>query len=168
MAFINFTYESPYKDIEKYGGFYPDGSINVKYTLLAMRNLLQDNIDVINKLLDKSDNIVGIVPYDNGSVEIKTNSTEVLENFANDNIIKLVGASDIVPDYEISETNQDRLNMVNNMVSLNDILDLDTNDNSDSSDGSSNGSENSACNIIFDDNNLNLLIDKYKNSIFFY
>lgn len=127
-AYINLTYISPHEDIEKSLGLNSDGTVNAKYTLICMKELLTNNLLVINKLLDEVNNIVDITPVGYGIVEIKVKS-EVIQKLLDDNIlithpIKNENSDESNTDEwsidDTDETNQDRLNMISNLINQDD------------------------------------------------
>ncbi len=159
-CYINFTYKSPHEDVETVMGHNPDGSVNVKYTLLALRDLLTYNLDIINKLLEKSSEISDINPLGYAIVGININNHATKENFLNANI--LVKQPDVLEEEELlnniylsdeEETNQNRLDMIKNLVNSNDINTFtnksDTDSDTDSDD------------VIDDRKNTKSIIDKY-------
>jgi hypothetical protein len=159
---INLTYKSPEEDIGNSIGFNPDGSVNVKYTLLSLRELLTQNLSVINKLIEKTDNISDIIPIAYGMVGIKINSPTVLKNLLDNNIlIEHVENTEepIIDELNFSEeeeTNQERLNMINNLTNQNDSqiifnkdIESDTDTDSETDD------------ILDDGPNTKSILDKY-------
>lgn len=171
LNLINFTYASPLEDMEQSAGINPDGSINVVYTLTELRNLLMSNINVLDRLIAVTANINNISALGYDTVAITVDSEDVLETLLNDKIIvraKNMDFSDdgdgdsnnsddlrifneLFPDSdEDSETHNDRLNMVRNIVNQNLVEKSMSSSNSDSD------------NIIQDNNNLQAIINKYK------
>ena len=75
---INFTYESPHTDMVKNVGFNPDSSINIKYTLNAMRNNLLRNIDTLDELLRECSSITKIELTDKYKVAVTINDSDVV------------------------------------------------------------------------------------------
>lgn len=162
-AFINLTYLSPYEDMEKSLGFNADGTINNKYTLLAMRELLENNLNVINNLITEADNITHITPVGYGIIEIKMNSAETTKKLIDIDILTIKPNIDseyedtTTDDWHIeehNETNQDRLHMIANLVIPNDthnLFEIDISSDSDSD------------NLIVDNKNTNSILGKYSN-----
>lgn len=162
LLYINFTYKSPCEDIENMMGFNPDGSININYTLVSLRDMLSHNIELINKLLENTNNITNIDPIGYGIVQIDIRSPSS-ENLINDNVL----VKNIQLEEEVNidtltlsdeeETNNDRLSMVNNLINQNNsgiILNKNLESNSESDDESSD-------NIIDDNENMKSIINKY-------
>jgi hypothetical protein len=166
---INFTYKSPHEDTESVMGFNPDGSVNIKYTLMALRDMLVHNVNIMNKLIEKYDVITDIIPIGYGVVGISTNYPSVVQTLVDNNI--LTKNPDDLEDEETimnelnflddEETNQDRLNFINNLTNQNDATDatdiFGNNDNNKS--GSDSGSESD--DIIRDDKNTKSILNKY-------
>lgn len=164
ISCINLTYKSPHEDVENLIGFNPDGTVNVKYTLLSMKELMLQNLNVITKLLEKTDNITDIIPIGYGIVEVKINSINVLKNLMDAKIV--INPPNIAETDEINvdelhfsdddETNQARLDLINNLVNQNDSQSI-FNKGSDS--------ESDDDEIIGDEKNTKLILDKYNNFI---
>lgn len=165
-TFINFSYNSPHEDIINSSGFNPDGTINTKYTLISMRNLLLENVNILNKLIEAADNIVGIYPVDDNIIEAKINSPAVLEHLIRDKVlVKQVAELDSSSEFNIDEldfpeeTNEQRLNMVNSLVNHSDtqsIFGRFSEDNEWESD-------DDIDDIIDDEKNIKSLVYKYAN-----
>jgi hypothetical protein len=164
-AYINFSYKSPHEDTETSIGLNPDGSVNIKYTLASMRDLLLHNVDIITKLIDTHENILNIRPIGYDIVEITTNTSPVSKKLLDGNVIRKSMELDddeainfdelIVSDHE--ETNQDRLKNINNIINQNDsqiIFAEDSNSDHDSGDD-----------IIDDETNTSSILEKYGNFI---
>ena len=165
---IKFTYKSPCEDVDACCGFNSDGSINVKYTLATLREMLLQNVSIIDKLLEKSENITTINPIGYGVVQATVNSDPVLRTLLDDNVLHNAPENadneneynNYLNEFHFSddeETNQDRLNMVNNMTNQNDSQTIF---NKDSDSDSDSGSESD---IIDDENNTKSILDKYNN-----
>lgn len=164
IGYINFTYKSPHQDIDSVTGINSDGSVNVKYTLLALRELLSNNLIIINKLIDKSNNITNISPVGYGVISINIDSPIVTQNLIENNIIKKTiekMEDDVAENYFVfsdeEETNNDRLNIVKNLVTQNDVDDIFDNNNNDSESDYNSESDD----LIGDDNNTKSILDKY-------
>ncbi|AGC02082.1 hypothetical protein H012_gp375 [Acanthamoeba polyphaga moumouvirus] len=114
---INFTYGGPYNDIIGSASYYDDGTVNIKYTLLSLKNLLLHNVNIIDKLLENN-NIKNIMVNDT-DISVEVDSNESYEQLVKDEV--LINETDNFSDYsgEI-ETNQDRLNRVLNMTNINE------------------------------------------------
>ncbi len=57
-ALINLTYKNPCDDLQSCFAYNPDGTINVHLTLLTYRNLLNTNMEKINRLIEISNDII--------------------------------------------------------------------------------------------------------------
>lgn len=166
---INLTYTSPHEDIEKTMGFNPDGSVNIKFTLLSMQNLLKHNLDVISRLIKESDSITDIVPLGYKIVAINVKSNDLTEILFKDNILitqpQILENDTEIPMNELhfsdedTETNYQRLIMVNNLVNTDDssyiFNELDT------LNVSSSQSQSDSDDIIDDEENRKSIINKY-------
>lgn len=164
--YINFTYNSPHEDIQNSMGFNSDGSLNIKYTLVTLKNLLLNNVELIDKLLNKVDTIDNINSIGYNHIEIQINNEEILNSLLIDKtLIKQIENiedenEDENVEYQFSdeETNQTRLNMINNIVNHNDLqIMLDKHSNSES------GSDSDE--IISDEKNTQSILNKYGNFI---
>lgn len=158
MFKANFTYNSPNDDIELCRGINSDGSTNIKYTLMALRNLLLDNVEICEKLIKNANNITDICK-NSSDVEIIFDPNFNTEDMLEKNIITKITEEDddgintnnVLEFSDNEETNQDRLNMVMNMVSKRrDGLFPEDNDLDSESDD-----------LISDDNNTKILVGKY-------
>ena len=184
---INFTYKSPFEDIMRTGGFNPDGSMNVRYSLLMLRNLLNKNIDILDKLLLNTDHISEIVPIDQQLIEIKFSLDSVKKELADNHVISVISVtnlnhddldnddeeqtissepSDIENESELfdgteSETNYHRLTMINNLTNQNHHMDIFP--NSDSHSESDIDSDLGSDDLINDFENRKLILNKYQN-----
>lgn len=151
LGAINLTYDGPYNDIVNSASYYEDGTMNVKYTLLSLKNLLLQNISVIDKLLENN-GIKNIIINDI-NISVVMESTECFEKLVKDEVL-VNEEEDNFPDYsgEI-ETNQDRLNRVLNMTNTNEteiIFGQEINDDTFNSDSENSESE-SETNLLNDD-----------------
>lgn len=166
---INLTYQSPYEDIISSLGINPDGTTNIKYTLTSIRNLLQQNVNVLNSLLAEVDDITDIIPIGGEMISIKFNTNAIQKKLLENNvlIIPSINMEDSIEEnYFVNddkdETNIDRLNMVHNLINQNDIPNnIDVISYRDSDRDSDSDSED---NDILDDNtNIEAIIYKYHN-----
>lgn len=154
IKYINLTYSSPNHDIEDCMGLNPDGGVNVKYTLTSMRDKLAENVAVLNKLLEQTDDIAGLFSADRGAVAICISSPEAMDNMFKNDLIrdtKIVMSEEESNDEsseEDHETHTDRLRMMKNLIFSSDALQDD--DSSDSSDGE-----------YIDIHGMNDLLDRY-------
>ncbi|XWV26017.1 hypothetical protein QJ857_gp1063 [Tupanvirus soda lake] len=162
VSCINFTYKSPHQDIESVMGFNSDGSVNIKYTLISLRNLLSHNINILNKLIEKSENITNIIPIGYGVVGINIDSPTITQYLLDENILTKM-SENMEDEVEIGEfnfsddeeTNQDRLNIVNNLTNHNDTNNIFDNDLSESD------SDSESDDIIDDEKNTKSILSKY-------
>lgn len=154
IKYINLTYSSPNHDIEDCMGLNPDGDVNVKYTLTSMRDKLAENVDVLNKLLEQTDNIAGLFSADRGAVAVCISSPEAMDSMFKNNLIRdtKIVTSDDESNEESSkedhETHTDRLRMMKNLIFSSDAPQDD--DSSDSSDSE-----------YIDIHGMNELLDRY-------
>jgi len=176
-ANINFTYDSPRQDIQNCTGQNPDESVNIKYTLITLRNLLLENVDIVNKLIEKSNNITDITHANYGKIKITFNSKEEFETLFNEKILTACPNLDnsdieeeqldvqnngelVIEHFSDHETNNDRLTMINNVLNQDDTLIMfDKGSDSDSE------SHPSSDEIISDEQNMKSIIDKYMDLI---
>lgn len=164
-SYINFTYKSPHEDVESVIGHNPDGSVNIKYTLLALRDLLAHNISIVNKLLDKNIDITDINPLGYNIVSINVSNQITKENLLNENILikqpNVLEEEELLDDIYLSdeeETNQNRFKLINNLVNTKDINILNNdNDNTES--------DTDSDDLIDDIKNTKSIVDKYLNII---
>lgn len=163
-TFINLSYRSPYEDIEQSLGFNPNGTINVKFTLMALRDHLAKNLETINKLLDSAENITDIIPSGFNLIEIKTNSESVLKELIDNNILtqntlNINSEENTDDNFSISdedkETNNDRLAMINNLTNVGDSKFIF----GDDSDPEKSGSDD----LIDDEKNIKNILSKFAN-----
>lgn len=143
MKYINFSYKTPSSDIEDCTGLNSDGSVNIKYTLMTLRDKLMENVEILNKLLEKSDSVSGVYAVGYDTVAICINSKKEADDMMNLKLIRDTKNEIEDDEYENStddesdhETHSDRLRMMSNLIvssqSQNDILsDTDTETESD-------------------------------------
>uniref|UniRef100_A0A6G6ABP0 Uncharacterized protein n=1 Tax=Borely moumouvirus TaxID=2712067 RepID=A0A6G6ABP0_9VIRU len=151
LGAINLTYDGPYNDIVNLASYYEDGTMNVKYTLLSLKNLLLQNVNVIDKLLEN--NMVKNITIGDVKISVEIESVEHFEKLVEDEVL-VTEEEEIFTDYsgEI-ETNQDRLNRVLNMTNINEteiIFGQEVNNDTFNSDSESSESE-SETNLLNDD-----------------
>lgn len=164
---INLTYKSPHEDVEDSIGLNPDGTVNCKFTLITLRNLLEKNLEVVKKLLENADNVTDIVPIGYGIVEAKINSESVKNSLFDDNVLLKASLDNSNDDFldqihyddSNSETNEERFAMINNLTNQNDSQMIFNRENSDSEQTES-GDE-----IIDDSKNAKLILEKYRDVI---
>lgn len=127
MSFLNLTYKSPARDVDDNMNYNSDGTINVKFTMFSLKNILLENISKIDTILRNIDNITDINIINN-SIEIVLNNSDVEKNLIDANILTN-GINEDDTDYLMDieteiETNSDRLQMLRLLTSQN-ILPLD-------------------------------------------
>lgn len=164
--YINFTYQSPHEDVENCLGFNPDGSTNVKYVLNSLREKLMENVELIDTLLEKSEFINNLNVFGYNLVGVEIPSPIERQSLLDKQILKIYSHENEEEDHinidnfsdSEEETNNDRLNILNNLSNQNDSnmifenhsdLDTDTEDND----------------IISDDKNTSEILDRYSNFI---
>lgn len=157
MYYVNFDYNTPFEDIQECMGFNPDGTININYTLMTLKNKLMKNIILIEKLLDNHIHISNLIPSEYNKISITINNKEILESLIYENVINN-NETDIYDNNENlfsdEETNQERLNRLNNIINT-DNYNIFLNKSSDDS-------ESSTEEIISDEKNIQSLLNKYK------
>ena len=85
--YINLTYETPYEDLERSLNFNMDGTINTKVSLISMRNLLQDNVAILNMLIEKADDIESVESRGVNMIEVKIPSQQTADSLLGDSTI---------------------------------------------------------------------------------
>lgn len=157
LSYINLTYQSPSIDISESFGYNPDGTINIKYTLTTYRNLLQQNINIINALISEVDNITDIIPIDS-NVAIKISSEDVQKKLFDNHILVQPNVEEDIGEnyFTEEETNQDRLAMVDRITNQMDIP-----DNLEIISHSESGSDDEMDELIDDSHNMESIINKY-------
>jgi hypothetical protein len=171
--FINLTYSSPHEDIEKLSGLNSDGTTNVNFTLLSMKELLSRNLEVINNLITEANNITEITPIGYGIIEIKMKSLEIMKKMIDADVIITkpphtddygdddfsdTGTENFQIDEDNIETNQQRLRMINNLINQSDLQNIFGDNSGNDSDSESNSESDE---LINDDKNINLILNKY-------
>lgn len=159
MYCINFTYKSPTEDVQNCikGS---EEAIDVNATLLALRGLLKHNIAIIDNLMQKSTHIININPIGYGLVEIDIDSNSAIENLIENKVISNMTNEfqrEEIEELQLNneETNQDRLNRINNMVNQFDPVLF----------GENTDSESDTDDIVDDISNINVLVNKYNSLI---
>lgn len=155
---INFSYSSPADDIQTVTGINADGSVNIKFTLLALKKLLLENVAMIDELVENADDIKDMTSVAYGCVGIKT---DCVEKLLQKNLIREVG-SESDDDLNMSElrflddveTNYSKYSAVKNVTNIKKIV-----DDEDESDMSSDDEKDD--NAITDDNNMGKILTKY-------
>jgi len=161
IKYVNFTYSSPNNDIETCTGLNPDGGINIKYTLTSMRDKLMENVQLLNKLLEKSDHITGLYAAEYDAVAICISSEEEMENMFKNNLIRDAKIDDVsesenesdIGSESDNETHSDRLRMMKNLIFSSESKHMSDSDEESSDDD------------FVDGNNVVDLIRKYDNLI---
>lgn len=168
-TYINFTYKSVNEDFKNSIGYNPDSSINITYTLMTIRNLLLNNVKIIDRLLEYNKSIKEMVPINN-SIKISFFSEEIKKILQEEGTINYIplhinenNEFRIFDNEEIPETNYDRLSMIHNLTRVDNLSDLDTILNSDGIIYST--SESEVDELIYDKENINNLVNKYQNLI---
>ena len=160
---INFTYKCPNQDMDKCCGYNPDGSVNIKYTFTALRNLFLKNAEIMSRLIEKSDHITNIDIVDFNCIQLELDCHDAVTTLFEDNILSrpeddVNSDDDTDEELEFSdtdtETNQDRYKMINNMVNQNSLQILSDESESDSDDDDDND-------IVDNRNNVKNVLKKY-------
>src|ERR1700743_1743794 len=86
-TYINFTYTSPSNDLFRLLCYNPDETINLKCTLISVKELLAKNINVIDQLITGADNITDITPVRYGIVEIEMNNQDLVHKLLEQEIL---------------------------------------------------------------------------------
>lgn len=149
---INFSYKNPADDFINSIGYNPDNSVNIKYTLLALQETLQKNIDIIENLIKYSDKIDEINSINYNLVSIKITDSDIKKELMEQNTIFDAETieNDIIDNLPISEeTNEERLQMLRNITN-NEMFDF-----------FSDNQEEEQNNFIKDGDNLKYIINKY-------
>jgi hypothetical protein len=114
---IKFTYNSPKTDFVKNQVIMNDESLNIKHTLMNWKTLLQNNIELIDDLLKKTNEISEM--YEDGD-----NINVIIQdkNVANSLIKKaVIGINEIpIMDETDEETHDSRLSRINRISSASD------------------------------------------------
>lgn len=134
MSSLNLDYETPLRDIRRVCGYHTDGSVNVQFSLKALRNMLQENINKLDKLIEHQDQIRDIYWLED-KIGISFNSDSIKEQMIHQNV--LINEEDIEEPVfsDDEETNQQRYRMINNIVNQTQIPDILSSDSdSDESD----------------------------------
>jgi len=157
---INLTYTSPTDDMESCMGINPDETINVSYTLIAMRNLLTENIERLNNLIEISSAITDLNINDADLITITLNDQDIIKYLKESSVIQVKQENNDVTnddddpmvasvrgeeeeDFQSDneETHNDRLKKIQNMVKLNQPFntpgDIESNSQSHSQSNSS-------------------------------
>jgi hypothetical protein len=156
--YLNLTYESPCQDFAKNIGFNPDSSLNISYTLGAMRELLRQNVQLLDCLLENPNLISGIEPIGTKNISIFFKDNTQLKEMIEKGIVRLAtgGSGQLNESNELNEldesdnsadepteeipedmlndmpteTHTDRLNRIQNLFGL-DFADSDYSSDSD-------------------------------------
>ena len=152
---LNLSYKSPQDDFQEHLGINTDCTINIKYTLLSMRNMLQQNVEVLNKLIDNCQNINSIVPISNLELLIDC-ETNVSEYLLNNNVLISTDIPQEQYTLDHNETNEQRLNLIYNLTNINESDGIFSTSNLSDSDSECESDE-----LVSDKRNLNNLISKY-------
>lgn len=150
MNAINLTYVGPQEDMIAVIGYNTDKTLNVKFSLLNFKNLLMNNINVIDKLLDYADNIKDLKFTDNGKIRVIIDDDVIEEKLLKDKVLiddTIIDEEDIV--YSDEESNESRLDNLYNIINRDNF-------NQDDSESSSSSDE-----LISDEKNINNLISRF-------
>lgn len=112
---VNFTYQSPTDDIKDSICYNSNGDINIKCSLIVMRNKLMENIEILDLLIKKCNNITCLDVLDGELIKIKLSDNNYIDKLLKDNILKKCNGGYI--DYSSNdETNEDRLQLMCNIT----------------------------------------------------
>lgn len=152
---INLTYKLPDKDLDNLMGFNVDGTVNVKISLLNLKDHLMQNISIIDRLIEVSNHITTIVPTGNGLIKAIIDSDETVKELIDAGAIcrnsDTHSSNDENYYFSDEETNLDRLRMVNNLVDPDRVEDISSDSNS----------EDEMDELIKDYGNMYAIINKY-------
>jgi hypothetical protein len=166
---INLTYKSPAQDLVQCAGYNPDGSINIRYTLIALRNMLRQNVEILSQLVDFADEIDDMSCLDlpivqhNSLINVQISSQLVIDQLLEKCLVVNRANSEIfiMPTEDSIETNNDRLNKIYNLT--NDLEpNLLSNRMISSHFLSSESNSEAEDDLIGDIENRKLIIDKYQ------
>jgi len=116
---LNLTYKNPVDDFQDSLSYYENGTINIKYTLVALRDKLGENIQRLDRLIEMADD-VSCIMSDEDSIIICIDDEEKKDQLQKEKIIRAMdppieeSESDSDPEYE---THTERLRKANNLLS---------------------------------------------------
>lgn len=121
MSFVaNLTYDSPDTDFVENIGTYPDGSINNEYTLLAMKKKIQDNLDIIDKLIENKNSIASVYA-DSGHLNVDLKSDSITDKLLEEKTIRVSDEKQNLEIYEEPETHNIRKKKIFNLINDSEI-----------------------------------------------
>ncbi len=157
---IRFTYDNPIIDLISNYGFNSDSSISYSITLMQHKNLLLENIRILDALLENSESIRGIMPNgDESQLQISIQDVDVANRLLESRtILPIYNDDQEIPfsDESDSETNYDRYKRVKNLSAVDDKSRFYS-DTDSSSEELSNESF-----ISIEDKQLDVIIKKYQ------
>ena len=155
---INFTYKNPSSDFFASAGVYPSGKINPTYSLIAMRQKLQQNIEIINELIEHRTEIKSIHDAGNCNLSISLNAESTVgEKLLDKKIIRNSFENTTIEVPDPVETNQDRQRILSNLINTNNLCIVKENESE------LNGLEEPT--YVEDKRNDNLILKKYEKLI---
>uniref|UniRef100_A0A6C0LR88 Uncharacterized protein n=1 Tax=viral metagenome TaxID=1070528 RepID=A0A6C0LR88_9ZZZZ len=160
-SYLKFTYNNPVEDMHLVKGLNIDGTINIKYSLYALKQKLMENVKYIDKLLEVSNQINNIL-IDGEDILVTIESDTVKKSML---ALKLITLDSNVDEQNLNEqiyqelyeqneeTNTDRCKKIMNLSNMNRLKPLFTNEQREDSE-----SENE---IISDDKNFDAIAETY-------
>lgn len=120
-CYINFNYKSPHEDMTKCISYNNNGSVNVGMTLNNYKRMMEDNLEVVEKLITHSKDIDNVMVSGYDLVNIGFKSRVVCDNLLKEGIIKEHNESGSESDDELTmssdeETNIQRLRGLENIT----------------------------------------------------
>ena len=144
-------------------------TVNINFTLITLRDHLLKNVEIVNKLLENTENITDINPVGINTIGIKINSNTTSQKMLEEGVIvdhihfqdsDSSTDSNLIFSDDDKETNTDRLAIINNLTNTDNskyIFSEYSNDDSNESDQKD---------ILIDDKqNIKNILDKYANII---
>jgi hypothetical protein len=113
--YINFDYTNPQNDLENSASYYVDGTIDIKLSLMTMKEKLMKNIQIIDELLKECYNIDDVIFYNTNKIEIKISSDEARNRLIEANAISNRNENEFSE--EQPETHNYRFNLINRLIS---------------------------------------------------
>jgi len=114
--YINFDYTNPQNDLENSASYYVDGTIDIKLSLMSMKEKLMKNINIIDELIKECYNIDDIIFYNTNKIEIKISSEEAINRLLIANAISNRNEENEFND-EHPETHNYRFNLIDRLIS---------------------------------------------------
>jgi hypothetical protein len=116
---INFTYKNPSLDFFSQTGTYPNGEIINEYTLRQMKNKLQENIDLIDKLIMHSSKIESIYSIDDElAVNLNCDASFLLD----EKVLRPVVEQKSIEMIDQEESNYERKKKVLNLINDTELV----------------------------------------------